>query len=231
MSLVPTDFHLALEAVVAYVDGELSHGAEARATAHLNACPQCSLDVAAQREAKTFLVDSGRPGLPGDLLSRLRQIPFTTDLQTPGMTLAMHGENLQWTRTDGGSDQPAAALPGTSMAPAVAAAPKPPDKRPPGRAEAGTRPETRRSGLSSLRIRRFRRFRRSLVGAVAGLAVGVLAALVIPVTVTAGTATSPNRMVENDPGPGAASALVGSLDSLGEAMTPRRFAGAAIGLP
>jgi len=64
MSLTPTDFHLALEAVVAYVDGELTPGAQARAAAHVAACPQCSYDVRAQREAKILLVGTGGPEVP-----------------------------------------------------------------------------------------------------------------------------------------------------------------------
>lgn len=214
MSLTPTDSHLALEAVVAYVDGELSHGAEARATAHLNGCPQCSLDVAAQREAKTLLVAAGGPDLPGALLSRLQEIPFTIDLQLPGMTLAMHGENLHWSRSAADIDRPGPATP------------RPPGGRPPRRAaSAVTRPATRRKGLSSTRLRRLRL---GLLGAVTGLTVGVLAASVAPVAVTVGTATSQTRQMQNGNNAGAASALFGSMDAT---IAPRRFSGAATGLP
>lgn len=216
MSLVPTEFHLALEAVVAYVDGELSHGAEARATAHLHGCTQCSFDVAAQREAKTLLVAAGGPDLPSSLLSRLQKIPFTTDLQTPEVILSMHGENMHWRRDDGGGSQWAGLMPNASSAP---------DRRPPGRAETVTRPDTRRKGLSATRLRRLRR---GLVGAVAGLAVGVLAASVAPVAVTAGTATSQSRPVRNQSGTDTASAFVGSMEDV---MGPRRFSGAATGPP
>lgn len=212
MTLTPTDFHLALEAVVAYVDGELSPGAEARASAHLRACSQCSLDVVAQREAKTLLVGAGGPELPGTLLSRLRQIPFTTDLQTPNMTLVMYGEDVQWSRSAGGSDHN-----GTASG-------APPDRRPPGRPEAVTRPGSRRPGLSAGRLRRLRR---GLMGAMAGLTVGVLAASVAPVSVTAGAATSQPRFVQNSDRPGTASALVGSFEDV---MGPRLFSGAATGL-
>ncbi|MBA2553768.1 MAG: zf-HC2 domain-containing protein [Geodermatophilaceae bacterium] len=219
MSLTPTDFHLALEAVVAYVDGELSPGAQTRAVAHLNACVQCSFDVAAQREAKTALIGAGGPDLPSSLLARLQKIPFTTDLQTSGMTLAMHGEHLHWSRFDSGSEQPGS----------FPSSPAPPDRRPPSRGDAVTRPDSRRKRLSASRLRRLRR---GLMGAVAGLTVGVLAVSVAPVAATVGTAsgaaTSQNRAVPNDRNPEVASALVGSMD---DAIAPRRFSGAATGLP
>jgi len=231
MSLKPTDFHLALEAVVAYADGELSPGAEARAIAHLNTCPQCSFDVAAQLEAKTLLVGTGGPELPGGLLSRLQQIPFTTDLQLPGMALAMHGENLQGSRAVAETDLTATAPPRLPWQPALPAQPGQPGRRPPGRAEAVTRPGNRRRGLSAARLRRLRR---GFLGAMAGLAVGVLAASVAPVTaaqitVTGGSGTAQSRPVpSDDPDGAAASALVASIY---DAITPRRFSGAATGLP
>jgi len=213
MSLVPTDFHLALEAVVAYVDGELSPGAQARAMAHVTVCPQCSFDVAAQREAKTLLVGTGGPELPGSLLSRLQQIPFTTDLQMPG-TWVMQGANVQWSR-EIGPDPSASAPPLTQ--------PAPPDRRPLGRAQAVTGPGSRRKGLSATRLRRMRR---GLMGAVAGLTVGVLAASVAPVAVSAGSATSQIRQLPTEDGAGVSAALF----SIEEAMTTRRFSGAATGL-
>ncbi len=231
MTLTPTDFHLALEAVVAYVDGELSSGAETRARAHVGSCAQCSFDVAAQREAKAALVAAGGPDLPGSLLGRLQRIPFTTDLDTPGMTLAMHGERLHWSRSEtafpGASPLPGAS-PSPGVAPSSVVAPPPGgapfDRRPPGRAEATTRPATRRARLSLTRIRRLRR---GLLGAVAGLTVGVLAATVAPAAVTVGSATSQPRPARTATTPGAVSALFGTMD---DQIAPRRFAGAVTGL-
>ena len=72
--------HLAQEAVAALVDGELSGGAAGRAARHLGGCLQCRLAVAAQREAKAALQRGADLTVPGDLMSRLQAIPFTTDM-------------------------------------------------------------------------------------------------------------------------------------------------------
>ena len=76
--------HLAQEAVAALVDGELSGGAAARAARHLTGCTQCRMAVAAQREAKDALQHDDGLAVPGDLLSRLRAIPFTADVPGTG---------------------------------------------------------------------------------------------------------------------------------------------------
>jgi hypothetical protein len=72
--------HLAQEAVAALVDGELTAGPATRAARHLAGCLQCRLAVEAQREAKDVLHGSEDVAVPGDLMSRLRAIPFTTDV-------------------------------------------------------------------------------------------------------------------------------------------------------
>jgi anti-sigma factor RsiW len=72
--------HLAQEAIAALVDGELPAGPAGRAAKHLAGCAQCRLAVHAQREAKEALNRCGDVAVPGDLLSRLRAIPFTTDV-------------------------------------------------------------------------------------------------------------------------------------------------------
>jgi anti-sigma factor RsiW len=76
--------HLAQEAIAALVDGELTAGPANRAARHLSGCLQCRLAVEAQREAKEALHDSRDVAVPGDLMSRLRAIPFTTDVPGPG---------------------------------------------------------------------------------------------------------------------------------------------------
>lgn len=79
--------HLAQEAIAALVDGELSGGAAGRAARHLTGCLQCRLAVQAQREAKDALHDSHDSrdvAVPGDLMSRLRAIPFTADVSASG---------------------------------------------------------------------------------------------------------------------------------------------------
>jgi hypothetical protein len=76
--------HLAQEAIAALVDGELTAGPAGRAARHLAGCLQCRMAVQAQREAKAALHDSADVAVPGDLMSRLCAIPFTTDVAGPG---------------------------------------------------------------------------------------------------------------------------------------------------
>jgi anti-sigma factor RsiW len=76
--------HLAQEAIAALVDGELPAGPAGRAARHLSGCLSCRLAVAAQREAKEALHGSQDVDVPGDLLSRLCAIPFTTDVPGAG---------------------------------------------------------------------------------------------------------------------------------------------------
>jgi anti-sigma factor RsiW len=76
--------HLAQEAIAALVDGELSGGAAARAARHLAGCGQCRMAVSAQREAKAALQEPEDVAVPGDLMSRLRAIPFTAEMPPGG---------------------------------------------------------------------------------------------------------------------------------------------------
>jgi hypothetical protein len=76
--------HLAQEAIAALVDGELPAGPAGRAARHLSGCLQCRLAVQAQREAKEALHGSRDVTVPGDLVSRLCAIPFTTDVPGSG---------------------------------------------------------------------------------------------------------------------------------------------------
>lgn len=97
--------HLAQEAIAALVDGELPSGPAGRAARHLTGCAQCRLAVQAQREAKEALHECAEVDVPGDLLSRLCAIPFTTDAPTGGSLgsltavpggLTMHGAGGGW---------------------------------------------------------------------------------------------------------------------------------------
>jgi hypothetical protein len=76
--------HLAQEAIAALVDGELPAGPAGRAARHLTGCAQCRMAVQAQREAKEALHGSADVAIPGDLMSRLCAIPFTTDVPGAG---------------------------------------------------------------------------------------------------------------------------------------------------
>jgi anti-sigma factor RsiW len=89
--------HLAQEAIAALVDGELPSGPATRAARHLEGCLLCRMAVAAQREAKDALHTSADVAVPGDLVSRLCAIPFTTDVPGPGVgagTLSAVGDRL-----------------------------------------------------------------------------------------------------------------------------------------
>jgi anti-sigma factor RsiW len=79
--------HLAQEAIAALVDGELPSGPAARAARHLGGCLQCRMAVEAQREAKEALHASRDVTVPGDLVSRLCAIPFTTEVKGPAGAL------------------------------------------------------------------------------------------------------------------------------------------------
>lgn len=70
--------HLSIEAVAAFVDGELSMTAHMRAANHLSMCPQCAAEVDAQSQARTALRDSQPIAIPNTLLGMLSQIPQHT---------------------------------------------------------------------------------------------------------------------------------------------------------
>ncbi|SFQ19089.1 Putative zinc-finger [Amycolatopsis arida] len=81
--------HLLPDAVVAFVDGELSLGARERAAAHLVRCPSCAAEVAAQRQARAVVRRAEAPAVPANLLANLRAIPEHTDLPSAPDNLAV----------------------------------------------------------------------------------------------------------------------------------------------
>lgn len=86
--------HLLPDAVVAFVDQELSAGAHERAAAHLAHCASCAADVAAQRAASAAVRQAGVPAISAGFLASLRSIPDHTDLPGSPDTLAV-GEDGQ----------------------------------------------------------------------------------------------------------------------------------------
>ncbi len=72
--------HLAVDAVVAFVDGELVPAARDRAAQHLLACQFCAAEVAGQRQARSVVRAAQCPQAPAELLAALRDIPHTADL-------------------------------------------------------------------------------------------------------------------------------------------------------
>jgi len=68
--------HLSIEAVAAFVDGELRMNAHLRAGHHLSLCPQCAAEVDAQRQARAALRESHPVRVPANLLGMLSRIPL-----------------------------------------------------------------------------------------------------------------------------------------------------------
>jgi anti-sigma factor RsiW len=81
--------HLLPDAVVAFVDGELSPVARQRAAAHLGRCAACAAELATQRQASTAVRTAAAPGMPAGLLAALRNIPSDTDLPSGPEHLAV----------------------------------------------------------------------------------------------------------------------------------------------
>jgi hypothetical protein len=100
--------HLATEAVVAYVDGELSIAAHERATRHLASCTMCTAEVAAQRQARAAVRNAQAPTMPPTLLAALHAIPHTVDLPLtpPGLVVDDDGEFMMAQRPLGSGSLP-----------------------------------------------------------------------------------------------------------------------------
>lgn len=81
--------HLLPDAIVAFVDGELSPGAQERAATHIMRCGACAADVTAQRQAREAVHDSQAPAIPAGLLASLSSIPQTTDISSGPDNLAV----------------------------------------------------------------------------------------------------------------------------------------------
>ena len=75
--------HLSIEAIAAFVDGELRMSAHLRAAHHLSLCPDCATEVDAQRQARAALRASLPVDMPSSLLGLLSQIPHHSPVETP----------------------------------------------------------------------------------------------------------------------------------------------------
>ncbi|MGO9155144.1 anti-sigma E factor RseA [Mycobacterium sp.] len=69
--------HLSIEAVAAFVDGELRMTAHLRAAHHLSLCAQCAAEVDDQSRARSALRDSHPIRIPTGLLGLLSEIPHS----------------------------------------------------------------------------------------------------------------------------------------------------------
>jgi hypothetical protein len=67
--------HLSIEAIAAFVDGELRMNAHLRAAHHISLCPECAAEVDGHRRARAALRDSRPIRIPSNLLGLLSQIP------------------------------------------------------------------------------------------------------------------------------------------------------------
>ena len=74
--------HLSVEAIAAFVDGELRMNAHLRAAHHLSLCPQCAAEVDDQTRARAALRDSLPIRIPSTLLGMLADIPYGPDEDT-----------------------------------------------------------------------------------------------------------------------------------------------------
>jgi anti-sigma factor RsiW len=77
------------DAVVAYVDGELSLGAQDRAASHIARCPNCAAEVTSQRQTCTAVRRAEAPAMSAGFLASLRSIPQNTELPTAPDNLAV----------------------------------------------------------------------------------------------------------------------------------------------
>ncbi|HME78759.1 MAG TPA: anti-sigma E factor RseA [Mycobacterium sp.] len=93
--------HLSIEAIAAFVDGELRMNAHLRAAHHISLCPDCAAEVDGHRRARAALRDSRPIRIPSTLLGLLSQIP-----DCPPDDEAGHAENGPWRspRTHRGGD-------------------------------------------------------------------------------------------------------------------------------
>ncbi|MEU6130577.1 zf-HC2 domain-containing protein [Saccharopolyspora sp. NPDC047091] len=86
--------HLALDALVAFVDGELTANAHDRAAAHLARCPACAAEATAQRQARAAVRSASCPSMSAGLLQALQSIPSSAELpaQPDGLALTEEGQ-------------------------------------------------------------------------------------------------------------------------------------------
>ncbi|NMI00678.1 anti-sigma factor family protein [Pseudonocardia acidicola] len=165
--------HLTLDAIVAFVDDELTAGAHARASQHVAHCPECAAEVIAQGQVRAALRSAAGPSMPSSLLSSLRAIPQDTDLPgpPPGLAMTAEGRFVSVLRPT-----PAAVPPH----PPAAVPPHPPERPAPGAGVPRSVPD-RRSTMH-------RRMRLGAGAAVSGLALGALALAAPSASIDAPTA-------------------------------------------
>lgn len=98
--------HLHPDALVAYVDGELTEAAAARAAAHVRTCLSCNAEVCAQRQARGAVRRAEVPAPPANLLAALRSIPTDVELPSGPDGLAMTADGELVSVQQGGQQPP-----------------------------------------------------------------------------------------------------------------------------
>ncbi|GAA3063997.1 anti-sigma factor family protein [Actinokineospora globicatena] len=94
--------HLLPDAVVAFVDGELTRSAHDRVTSHLASCAWCAAEITTQRQASAEVRAATTPTMSAGLLAALRAIPLETELPaTPdGLAVTADGQLVAIQRPD-----------------------------------------------------------------------------------------------------------------------------------
>ncbi|TQM81067.1 hypothetical protein FHX81_3428 [Saccharothrix saharensis] len=94
--------HLLPDAVVAFVDGELSASAHTRAAAHLQRCPFCAAEAYSQQQARSAVRAADAPCAPASLLARLGAIPQEVELPSApdGLAVTEDGQLVTVQRPD-----------------------------------------------------------------------------------------------------------------------------------
>jgi anti-sigma factor RsiW len=94
--------HLLPDAVVAFVDGELTASAHTRASAHLARCPFCAAEAYSQQQARSAVRAADAPCAPAGLLARLGAIPQEVELPSApdGLAVTEDGQLVTVQRPD-----------------------------------------------------------------------------------------------------------------------------------
>jgi len=94
--------HLMPDAVVAFVDGELSLTACDRAASHIARCHHCAAEISAQRQARAAVQSADSPPVPAGLLASLRAIPHEVELPASpdGLAVTEDGQLVSIQRPD-----------------------------------------------------------------------------------------------------------------------------------
>lgn len=94
--------HLALDALVAFVDGELTPCAYDRAAAHIARCQTCAAEATVQRNARTAVQSADTPSMSPQLLRALQSIPSEAELpgQPDELALAENGQLVTVNRNE-----------------------------------------------------------------------------------------------------------------------------------